>query len=112
VHRGELVINAWGRLTDFPLLDEVGYPEVPPTRSSTPPRLHFPGEPRLVRTRSEVPLWNAASAKAMALGRIEADTETYVLDVVAGWAYVLPKSLAVVPCGDEHFWVKAADLGL
>jgi hypothetical protein len=112
VYRGELVINAWGRLAEFPLLDDIGDRPPAPTRITSPPRLYFDGKPRLVKTKWEVPLWNAASAEAKALGRIEADTETYVLDVVAGWAYVLPKSLAVVPYGDERFWVKASDLGL
>ena len=46
------------------------------------------------------------------VGRIEANTETYVLDIVAGWASVLPKSLNVTPHGDYQFWVKASELGI
>jgi hypothetical protein len=35
-----------------------------------------------------------------------------VLDLVAGWASVMPKTLNVVPGPDGQFWVKAADLGI
>jgi hypothetical protein len=35
-----------------------------------------------------------------------------VMDTVAGWAKVLPKSLHVLPAGEQSFWVKSADLGL
>lgn len=39
-------------------------------------------------------------------------TELHLLDIVAGWANVLPKSLSVAPEGDNQFWVRASDVGL
>jgi hypothetical protein len=44
------------------------------------------------------------------VGVVEAETELYVMDVIAAWAKVLPKSLHVLPAGDLAFWVKTADL--
>jgi len=41
---------------------------------------------------------------------VEADTEVYVMDTIAGWTKVLPKSLHVLPAGDLSFWVKSSDL--
>jgi hypothetical protein len=113
-YHGEIVIDAWARATDLKALppgetmDEVKGPVV----RRNPPRLALSEQPQVVRTSKEVPLRDAAGDGSTVIGRIEADTETYVLDTVAGWASVLPKSLHVAPVSDGQFWVKASELGL
>jgi hypothetical protein len=114
VHHGDVAINAWGRLKEFPPAPPVDMSEglIPLARDTTVPTLWFDGTSRLVKTKAEATLWSSASTRATAIGRIEVGTETYVLEVVAGWANVLPKSLNLAPPSDQRFWVKAADLGL
>jgi hypothetical protein len=113
-YHGEIVIDAWARASDLEALppgetmDEV---KRPVTRRS-PPRLVLAEQPQLVRTTRDVALRDAASDGATVIGRIEPGTETYVLDTVAGWASVLPKSLHVAPISDGTFWAKASELGL
>jgi hypothetical protein len=79
---------------------------------STPPELQLPQPPRTVKTTRDVPLRLAAKDAEAPVGVIEAETEVYVMDSMAGWANVLPKSLHVLPAGEQSFWVKSADLGL
>jgi hypothetical protein len=113
-HRGEIVIDAWARLTDLEALPrgEIMDQVATPSSTRTPPRLAVQGEPRTVRSVHSVPLRSAASATASVIGEIEPETDTYVLDVIAGWASVMPKSLTVVPAENAQFWVKASDLGI
>jgi hypothetical protein len=114
VYHGEVVINAWGRLRDFRALppgetsDRLSHAVVAPN----PPALKLADSPRVVRTKREVTLRSGAHANAPVIGKIEVGTDTYVLDIVAGFASVLPKSLHVAPHGDGQFWAKGTDLGL
>ena len=114
VYHGDVVIDAWGRQRDFRAL--------PPGETSdrlasaiavpNPPTLKLAESPRVVKTTRELKIRSAASATAPFIGKVEVGTETYVLDVVAGWASVLPKQLNVAPYGENQFWVKASELGL
>ncbi len=114
LYHGEVVINAWGRLRDFRALPpgETSDRLLPASIVSNPPRLALAESPRLVRTKHEVKLRSAAQATAPVIGKIEVDTETYVLDLVAGWASVLPKALNVAPPSDGQFWAKGSELGI
>lgn len=109
---GEVLIDAWARSRDLEALeegetmDQIANPIV--KRSSQ--HLALAGQPRVVRTTRQIPLRAKASDGATPIGWIEPDTDTYVIDTVAGWSSVLPRSLNVVPSGDAHFWVKASDL--
>jgi hypothetical protein len=113
-YHGEIVLDAWARAADLSALpagetmDEVARP----VKRRNAPKLALADQPKLVRTTKEIPLKNAAGDSAKVIGKVEADTDTYVLDTVAGWASVLPKSLHVVPVSDGQFWVKASELGL
>ncbi len=110
---GEVVIDGWARATDLqPLprgetMDQLASP--PFVRG--PARLALPNSPRVVKTTREVPL-RAAAKEGEPIGAIEAGAETYVLDVVAGWASVLPKALDVMPVENGQFWVKKEELGI
>jgi hypothetical protein len=109
----DLVVDAWARtasLSALPrgeTLDQVA----PPSSTSSVARLALPGEPRVVRTAREVPLRATARDAEATIGSIAPDTETLVVDVMAGWASVLPRSLDVMPAEGGQFWAKTADLG-
>jgi hypothetical protein len=113
-YHGEVLIEAWARARDLSALaagetsDQLG--QRGSTRSS--PRLAVQGEPRVVKPARDVPLRAAAKESEAAIGVVEPGAETYVLDVVAGWASVMPKAMNVLPGPDGQFWVKASDLGI
>jgi hypothetical protein len=113
-YHGEVVVDAWARASDLAALPpgETMDQLRPAVTRRGQPRLALAEVPKLVTTSREVTLRGAAGESGKLIGVIEPTTETYVLDVVAGWASVLPKSLHVMPHGDGQFWAKAADLGL
>jgi hypothetical protein len=112
-YHGEVVVDAWARKSDLEALahgetmDQLASP--PFVRG--PARLALPSAPRVVKAPREIPLRRAAK-EGDPIGVIEAGAETYVLDVVAGWASVLPKALDVMPVENGQFWVKKEELGL
>jgi hypothetical protein len=112
-YHGDVILDAWARAAQLSALPpgETMDQQRPPSVRRSAPRLKLAETPRVVRTTKELPIRVGASDTAKVIGRVEAGTETYVLDIVAGWASVLPKSLHVAPHGDGQFWVKADDLG-
>lgn len=113
-HHSDVVVEAWARareLVPMPPGDTL-FPLVSATTPPNPARLAVQGEPRIVKPAREAPLRVEPKDAEPPIGVIEAETETFVLDVVDGWASVMPKALNVVPAPDRQFWVKAADLGL
>ena len=113
-YHGEVILQAWARAKDLvPLAAGEGTDQLG-SRSSirSPARLAIQGEPRIVKPVRDVPLRAAAHETDAPIGVIEPGAETYVLDVVAGWASVMPKALNVVPGPDGQFWVKTSDLGI
>ncbi len=113
-YQGDVNIDAWAKASDLTPLARGETSDLPPSSysMSTPPQLQLPQPPRVVKTTRELPLRLAAKDAEAPVGIVEADTEVYVMDTVAGWANVLPKSLHVLPAGELSFWVKGADLGL
>jgi hypothetical protein len=47
--------------------------------------------------------------KDRAIGVLEKGAEFYLMQVVSGWANVLPKDLNLSPPGGGGFWIKAED---
>jgi hypothetical protein len=113
-YQGEIGVDAWARASDLTPLPRGETSDIPPQgyTMTTSPQLALPQLPRLVKTTRELPLRLAAKDAEAPVGVIEVDTELYVMDTIAGWAKVLPKSLHVLPVGEQSFWVKTADLGL
>ena len=113
-YTGELVIDAWARARDLSALPpgETMDQLAGPSYRRSGPKLGVPGSPQLVKPTKQVSLRLAARDSDAVIGWIEPDTETYVLDIVAGWASVLPKALNVQPYGEDQFWAKASELGL
>jgi hypothetical protein len=113
-YQGEVNIDGWAKASDLTPLPRGETSDLPPSSysMSTPPELQLPEPPRTVKTIRDVPLRLAAKDAEAPVGVIEVETEVYVMDTIAGWAKVLPKSLHVLPAGEQSFWVKSADLGL
>jgi hypothetical protein len=113
-YQGEVNIDGWAKASDLTPLPRGETSDLPAGSysMSAPPELQLPQAPRTVKTTRDVPLRLAAKDAEATVGVIEAETEVYVMDTTAGWANVLPKSLHVLPFGEQSFWVKNADLGL
>jgi hypothetical protein len=113
-YEGDVNIDAWAKANDLTALPRGETSDLPPAsyNLTTPPQLQRAQAPRTVKTTRELALRLAAKDAEAPIGVIEPDTEVLVMDTVAGWANVLPKSLHVLPAGEQAFWVKAADLGL
>lgn len=113
-YEGEVMIEAWAKARDLKALPkgEVMDQYIPPKRQVSGSKVKVQGETKLVKTTREHYIRLEAKADAPKIGRIEIDTEVLVLDVVAGWASVMPKDATVMPPKGEQFWVNAEDLGL
>ena len=112
-HHREVVVDAWARVKDLEALPVGETQDVVPSPSLRPTtRLKLANVLREVTTTRAIDLRTAAAESAAPVGVIEPNTTTAILDVVAGWASVLPESLHVAPVGEGHFWVPAGDLGL
>jgi hypothetical protein len=111
---GEVTIAAWARKTDLVALPvgEMQDQLLPTRRQRTPPKLALGGSPELRRAPRSAPLRIQASGSAKPIGEVEPDTELYVIEVVSGWASVLPRTLAIMPVQNRQFWVEAKTLGL
>lgn len=113
-YHAEIVADAWAKLSALSplpageLIDQVA----PSVTHHNVPQLTFQTPPKLVRPTREVALRRTAKDSDPKIGVIEPGAETYVLDQVAGWANVLPKSMNVMPAAAGQFWAKSSDLGL
>ncbi|MBN2194086.1 MAG: hypothetical protein JW751_14820 [Polyangiaceae bacterium] len=113
-YHGEIVLDAWakeGHLRALPPGETLDVAAAP-TRRPGSPQLRIADVPREVVTKREVTLRAGAGDGAAVIGTIEPNTPTYILDMVAGWVSVLPKSLHVAPPNQGQFWASAADLGV
>lgn len=112
-YHGEIVAEGWARAKDVKALPrgETMDSQTPPRRVRTGAKLGLATQPREYHVTRELPLRIAAKDAEAPVGVIEAETDVLVLDVIAGWASVLPKSLNVVPAGEGSFYVKASDVG-
>lgn len=113
-HHGDIVLDGWVRTSDVSALPpgETMDQLAPSPIQRGSPVLDVQGQPRIVRVDRSVSLRAAASDAATTIGGIDSGTEVMVMDIVAGWASVLPKALNVMPAGTSQFWVRAKDLGL
>jgi hypothetical protein len=113
-YHGEVLIEAWARARDLTALAQGETSDQLAQRGATrsAPRLAVQGEPRVVKPARDVPLRAAAKESEATIGVVEPGAETFVLDIVAGWASVMPKAMNVLPGPEGQFWVKASDLGI
>lgn len=113
-YQGEIMLEAWAKASALKALPrgEVMDQAVAPKRHVTGAKLTLQGDAKLIKTTREHYIRAEAKEDAPKIGRIEIGTETYVLNVVAGWASVVPKNATVMPPENGQFWVNAEDLGL
>jgi hypothetical protein len=110
----DVIIDAWAKASELSalprgeLLDE----QLTPPSQHGPAHLALANEPRVIRTTREVPLRAHANDADAPIGNIAPDTETYVVEIMAGWVSVLPKTLDVMPVEGGGLWAKKSDLGL
>jgi hypothetical protein len=111
-YQGEIVVDAWAKASELHPLPRGETSDVPSGSYllSSAPQLQLAQLPRVVKTTRELPLRLAAREAEAPIGVVETDTDVYVMDVIASWAKVLPKSLHVLPDGEQAFWVKSSDL--
>jgi hypothetical protein len=112
-YQGEVSVDGWAKSSDLVALPKGETSDVwsGGYTLTSPPQLQLKEQPRTVRTTRELPLRLAAKEAEPPVGVVEPDTDVYVMDTVQGWANVLPKSLHILPVGEQSFWVKQADLG-
>ncbi len=109
----DIVVDAWARAQDLKvvppgeLVDQLAPPAQRTLRSS---QLKLTTEPAILRTKSELPVRLGAQKTAPVVGAVQPDTELYLIDRVAEWARVLPKSLLLTAPEGEPYWALAADL--
>lgn len=113
-HHSDVIIDAWARTRDLSALPkgETMDQQAGSTTKRNAPQLKLAANPRVVSATRDVRIRAAASDKGAVIGMIEAGAEVYVLDIVAGWASVVPKKLNVMPHGSDSFWARASELGV
>jgi hypothetical protein len=114
LYRQDAKIEGWMSVKDLELLPKG---ELVDQKSAKPAtnqasRLTVAADAKLYRAPSELALHGKADPKLPPIGTVPKDTELYVLDIVVGWANVLPKQLDVVPLAEGRFWVRASELGI
>jgi hypothetical protein len=111
-YHGEVVLDGFVPASRVDALPRGETLDQPPSRelARSSARLAVPGAPRVVKAPRDLSL-RAAAKDGEPIGVIAAGTETYVIDVVAGWASVVPRALDVMPAQNAQFWVKREELG-
>ena len=110
--RADLTIDAWVHQRDLDPLKkgEMMDQFIPPVTKVQGAQLALDNAPRVVRATKEIPLRSKRDDKERPIGAIEPGAEIYVMEVMAGWANVLPKNLAVMPPDDGGFWIPSGDV--
>jgi hypothetical protein len=114
ISRFELFVDGWVRRGDVSPLPrgEMMDQALPPEQVQNSPTLAVQNYQVIIQAPRNVTLRYGRGDNQPSIGEIEAGTEVYVMDVVLGWASVIPKALNVLPPDDRAFWAKATDLGL
>ena len=111
LYHGDVIIDAWARTRDLKWLPPgETQDDIPQRMRKSRSVLKISGTPRVVKLTQDVKVLSAPKADAPVIGTAETETELYVVDVVAGFASVLPKSMELAPAGDTQFWVLASEL--
>ncbi len=111
VYDAELFIDAWAKKTDLKsvpkgeLVDQLA----PPRKVKTS-QIKLSSTPVVLKAKTKLDLRLAAQKDAMPVGSVQPGTELYLVDRVAEWGRVLPKSLVLTAPEGEPYWVLAADL--
>jgi hypothetical protein len=109
--RADLTIDGWIRSRDLDPLKkgEMMDQYIPPQTQVVGAQLAIDKPPRLAKAATEIAVRARRDEKEKPIGAVEPGAEIYVMETVAGWTNVLPKSLYVVPPDDGGFWIPASE---
>lgn len=109
--RGDITIDAWARWRDLEALKkgEMMDQYIPPTTAFAGVQLALEKPPPIVKATKDIPVRARRDDKEKPIGAIETGAEIYVMETVAGWTNVLPKTLGMTPPDDGGFWIPAAE---
>lgn len=108
---GGVEIDAWAPARALVALPPGEIVDGSPTAPFEPSRtLRLAESTREIRSNAEVPIRVEAREQAPIVGVIEPDTDTVVVNDVAGWSSVMPRSMHVAPYNDGAFWVRTSEL--
>jgi hypothetical protein len=110
--RGDLAIDAWVKLRDLePLKKGEMMDDLAPGQTVvTGAQLALEKPPAVVKATKEIQVRAKRDAKDPIIGVIEVDAEIYLMETMAGWTNVLPKSLGVMPADDTlGFWIPSGE---
>jgi hypothetical protein len=82
---------------------------IPPESQVTGAQLAIDKPPRIAAASKDIPIRSRRDEKEKPIGVIESGAEIYIMETIAGWTNVLPKSLYVLPPDDGGFWIPAAE---
>jgi hypothetical protein len=114
VSRFELFVDAWVKRADLKPLPrgEMMDQLVPPEVVQNPPQLALSSFVSVVQASRPVAIHFGRGDATPTIGELETGAEVYVIDLILGWASVVPKSLHIMPPEEKGFWVKASELGI
>ncbi len=109
-HYGGVVVDAWAKTSDlklFPkgeMLDELAGPGMV---TIAPAKLKVDGATKEGKAAKDTPVRSSANDKGKQIGTLEEGADVIVIDTMAGWSRVFPKTLELIPPDGKDFWVKA-----
>jgi hypothetical protein len=110
--RGDLVIDGWIRWRDLEPLKrgEMMGSDYQPQAPAAAAQLVFEDPPRIATAQKDIPIRAKRSENAKPIGVLEAGAQVYIMETVAGWTNVLPKTLHILPPEGGGFWIPASDV--
>jgi hypothetical protein len=109
--RADLAVDGWVRTKDLDPLKpgEMMDQYIPPESQVTGAQLAIDKPPRIAKASKDIALRARRDEKERPIGAVESGAEVYVMETIAGWTNVLPKSLYVLPPDDGGFWIPAGE---
>jgi hypothetical protein len=108
--RADLAVDAWARARDLdPLKKGEMMDQFAAAKTVVTGAKLSVDKAVLAKAEKEIPVRAKRDAKEAPIGAVETGAEVYLMETVAGWTNVLPKSLGFLPPDDAGFWIPAAD---
>lgn len=109
--RSDLALDGWVRWKDLEPLKkgEMMDQYTPPSSAVAGAQLAIDKPPPVRTATKEIAIRARRDEKAKPIGVVEVGAEIYVMETMAGWSNVLPKSLHVLPPDDGGFWIPSSE---
>jgi len=113
-YHGPIIVQAWAKASDFRALPwgEREDRQAAAVSVPQPAQLRLGSSVKAVQAPVRLRIRAAANPNGPVIGVVEAGATVYFLDLVMGWASVMPKDLDVMPHGENQFWVDGKKLGV